>query len=179
MITDVTVYWIRKQKHTDLYKQGYIGITHNLNDRMSRHKTGNGRPRDTPIQRAILKYGWDNLIKEILFVGTLEECSDYELMLRPTRGIGWNIAQGGWQGNRMFGEDNPKYGKLGVNAKPITINGIQFKSLKEAAKHYGCGTNTLAHLDGKEFTPTKREVTGREIIAVSYTHLTLPTNREV
>jgi hypothetical protein len=47
------------------------------------------------LANAINKYGWDNLLKEILIVGSEEYCYDLESKIRSSEKIGWNIAAGG------------------------------------------------------------------------------------
>mgnify|MGYP006266522271 CR=1 FL=1 len=101
------VYWIRRPDHTDPTTQGYIGITAFFERRMKEHfkKTENRY-----LRNAINKYGWDNLVKEQLLIGTEEYCLEIELKLRPKEQIGWNLVKGG--GKPPLGVGN-KY-KLGV-----------------------------------------------------------------
>ena len=47
---------------------------------------------------AVNKYGWDNLIKEVLFTDNEETCYMKEAEMRPKKSIGWNIAPGGHRG---------------------------------------------------------------------------------
>ena len=174
MTTEAVVYWIRKAEHSDPYSEGYIGITHNFNDRMSRHKTGNGKPRDTPVQRAILKYGWDNLVRDILLSSSLNKCSELEYELRPERCIGWNIAKGGWQSNRMFGKDNPMYGSIAYNRIPVTIDGIEYESRLAAGNALGISSATVDQWVATGRTKrTERDVSGRlvTIDGVEYTSI--------
>lgn len=87
-----SVYWIHHKNHSDVFSQGYVGISKNPKDRWNRHWKYNGNEH---LTRAIKKYGWDNLIKEIILIGKKEYCFNVESKLRPTRQIGWNIAEGG------------------------------------------------------------------------------------
>lgn len=72
--------------------QGYIGISVNPISRFGRHK----RRKDNPhLANAFAKYG--DSIKMILLSAheTEHEARWVEYCLRPTKDIGWNVAQGG------------------------------------------------------------------------------------
>ena len=90
------VYWIRKAEHTDETTQGYIGVSSNPNKRWIQHKTDSkcGRHTNKHLSNAILKHG-DQLIYEVIFGGTDEQCFAYELELRSKPSIGWNLMSGG------------------------------------------------------------------------------------
>lgn len=100
------VYWIHKPEHTDITKQGYVGITHNMaRDRWIAHKSASRRKTDQNckvVNNAIRKH--PNLIYEIVLVAdTREYCERIEGLLRPTNNIGWNIARGGMPVDTMMG----------------------------------------------------------------------------
>ena len=86
------VYWIHQPKHTDIFSQGYVGVTNNFTDRMNQHARN---VLDYPITRAIKKYGWDNLVKKVIVIADKNYCFDIEAKLRPLGHIGWNIIKGG------------------------------------------------------------------------------------
>lgn len=86
------VYWIRHRDHFDIFTQGYVGITENLDHRMWRHKKCR---TNAHLTNAIKKHGWDSLIKEVILISSTEYCLDIEKKLRPEKEIGWNIAIGG------------------------------------------------------------------------------------
>jgi hypothetical protein len=100
------VYWIHKPEHTDITKQGYVGITHNMaRDRWIAHKSASRRKTDQNckvVNNAIRKH--PNLIYEVVLVAdTREYCERIEGLLRPTNNIGWNIARGGMPVDTMMG----------------------------------------------------------------------------
>ena len=100
------VYWIHKPKHTDITKEGYVGITHNMaKDRWLNHKSSSRRNPDSNcavVNRAIRKH--TDLIYEVILVAdTREYCERIEGLLRPTNRIGWNIARGGMPVDTMMG----------------------------------------------------------------------------
>jgi hypothetical protein len=86
------VYWVRQAEHTDIFSQGYVGITNNFTRRMKDHKRGG---ENAYFRNAINMYGWDNLVKEVIVIAEEDYCLDLEKKLRPTNEIGWNLTQGG------------------------------------------------------------------------------------
>lgn len=86
------VYWIREETHTDVYTQGYIGITKKtLKERVREHK----KNRKTSVVAGKLRQH-DNLVYSVLHeVETLEEALSLEGEYRPSQGIGWNLQKGG------------------------------------------------------------------------------------
>ena len=86
------VYWIRRPEHVDIFTQGYVGITENMDYRMWRHKRCK---TNAHLANAVKKYGWDALVKDVVLVASTEYCLDIETKLRPTKDVGWNVAIGG------------------------------------------------------------------------------------
>ena len=87
------VYWIKREEHTNVATEGYVGITSNLSERIRYHKKNK---RKTRFTGAIRKYGWDALSIEVLFDNlSLQEALSIESSLRPTNSIGWNCQRGG------------------------------------------------------------------------------------
>lgn len=92
-MTKHLVYWVCLPGNTDMYTQGYIGITNYFGKRMNAHKQAKS---GTHFARAIRLYGWDNLTKVIVRAGlNKEEALMIENDLRPYANIGWNILPGG------------------------------------------------------------------------------------
>ena len=91
-MTHTSVYWIHRHEHTDMFNQGYIGVSNNLKRRFWQHRA---TPSNSHLKHAITKYGWDNLIKEVVLVADRAYCLDIETKLRPTDKIGWNVRLGG------------------------------------------------------------------------------------
>lgn len=85
------VYWIRRTIHNDIFVDGYIGITSNIQQRWKMHKrlqSGNSH-----LERSLKLY--NDIIFEELFEGTREHCEEIEFYLRPNKNMGWNFAEGG------------------------------------------------------------------------------------
>lgn len=97
---DSCVYWIRCPDHTDMFTQGYIGVSKNAEKRFNQHLKSSGNKR---LKFAIQKYGWDNLIKSIVLIAEKDYCLDIEKKLRPLNQIGWNIVSGGGNPPLMIG----------------------------------------------------------------------------
>ena len=100
------VYWIHKPKHTDITKEGYVGITSNkAQERWADHKSASrSSTKDNCkiINNAIRKH--KDLIYEVVLVAdTRDYCERIEGLLRPTNRIGWNIAIGGMPVDTMMG----------------------------------------------------------------------------
>ena len=99
-MTACSVYWIRAKHHSDLMTEGYIGVARNAVRRWNyghfwSHK--NNRHENKKFANAIDKYGWDNLVKEILVTAPENYCYELESKIRAFEGIGWNIAVGGFK----------------------------------------------------------------------------------
>jgi len=97
-MTTTSVYWIKAPHHSDMFSEGYIGVSKNAENRWKygHHWAFKQGRHDNPILvNAVNKYGWDNLIKQIVLVADEEYCYDIEGKLRPFESIGWNINVGG------------------------------------------------------------------------------------
>lgn len=86
------VYWIAHKDHTDIFSQGYIGVSNNVEKRWDYHKK---KGENNHIRNAINKYGWDNLVKKVVLIGEEDYCLEIENKLRPADKIGWNLVCGG------------------------------------------------------------------------------------
>jgi len=85
------VYWIRRSNHNNIMTEGYVGITNNFDKRTQYHlKYCYDNPH---LKQAISKY--QDIVVDVVYEGSKEECQTKELELRPSRLIGWNIAEGG------------------------------------------------------------------------------------
>ena len=87
-----SLYWLRLPEHTDMFTEGYVGVSIDLAKRYNAHKN---TKQNQHLSYAIKKYGFDNLVKQIVLVADKEYCLDIEKKLRPSNKIGWNIVAGG------------------------------------------------------------------------------------
>jgi len=128
------VYWAHLPEHTDMFNQGYVGVTTDLNRRIRSHKHK-------------FKAYADQLIIDTVLVAEKSYCYVIEKAIRPIRNIGWNKAIGGYRNNIMFGRENPNYGKTGEEAPNfsgwfITPLG-KFATAIEAGKAFGLHQMTI------------------------------------
>jgi hypothetical protein len=105
------LYWISHPDHTDMFTQGYIGVSGQLEKRWEQHYT---RCENPHLQHAINKYGWDNLVKKVILIANKQYCLDVEKKLRPIKNIGWNIAFGGGMPPNALGK---KFGPMSEETK--------------------------------------------------------------
>ena len=112
-----------------MFSQGYIGITNSIKNRFEVHKN---RTQNVHLKNAINKYGWDNLIKEVILISDKQYCLFIEKLLRPLKSIGWNIVEGGGMPPIQYGNKTrvglPSYNK-GKSLSEETKNKIS-NSLK-------------------------------------------------
>jgi len=157
------VYWIRHCEHSDIFNQGYVGITENIGYRMWRHKRGR---TNAHLTNAIKKYGWDNLIKEVILISSTDYCLEIEKKLRPEKEIGWNIAVGGgkpmgWAKGTKLPEwakkriSEGKKGKLFTNEHKENLakskrgkNGSSSNNFKGFIRATNINTGEVVTLDG-------------------------------
>lgn len=88
-----SVYWIHSKDHTDIFRHGYIGVSNNTEKRFAKHKSqaNLGKHINPIFANAIKKYGWDNLVKEIVLIADKEYCLNIENKLRANRDFGIHI----------------------------------------------------------------------------------------
>ena len=91
------IYWIRASHHANIMVDGYIGVSKKPKSRWYWHswRAKSKKHDNIKLSRAIEKYGWKNLIKEIILIGNEDYCYEMEIKLRPDEQIGWNINKGG------------------------------------------------------------------------------------
>lgn len=106
-----SVYWIRQTSHTDIFSQGYVGVSNDVKKRWYDHKT---YTENTHLKYAITKYGWDNLVKEVVLIADDDYCLNIEAKLRPTDQLGWNIVKGGGMPPNALGK---KFGPMSDETK--------------------------------------------------------------
>lgn len=90
------VYWIRKDSMTDIFNEGYVGISTDPATRLAQHKRNaksNSHHKYKKEFREVLLS--DDFKFELILCGTAEYCMEVERKLRPFLFIGWNRAEGG------------------------------------------------------------------------------------
>ena len=169
-----SVYWIRHPDHTDMFTQGYIGISSNVKQRWESHSKNSS---NLHIGRAVKKYGWNNLIKEVLVIADEVYCLMIEAKLRVEKQIGWNVIEGGgmppktggWNKGRKIPKEeltNMKAKGFGFDKGHKTWNaGLEYTE-EMKAKIYDIGSLTRgkpAHNKGKPMLPQVLEALQKSI----------------
>lgn len=114
------VYWIHLPEQTNVAVEGYVGIATNFEQRMFAHKSCAKTGKNQTLYKAIRKYGWDNLVKEVILVSDENYCLEIEKKLRSSPRTGWNIAIGGGE-----------------------ITGAHLKGIKQSERHIANRSNAL------------------------------------
>ena len=97
------LYWVHLPEHSDMFNQGYIGVTPDIKKRIREHKHK-------------FKAYANQLIIDTILIAEKSYCYMMEKSLRPMRNIGWNKAIGGYRNNAMIGKENPNFQQYGENA---------------------------------------------------------------
>lgn len=91
------VYWIHLEEHSDIYTEGYVGIT-TADDpikRFRKHQSDARNPSTSfVVHNAMNKYG-DDIKFTVLHECSKDEATSLEEHYRPQPNIGWNILKGG------------------------------------------------------------------------------------
>jgi Mor family transcriptional regulator len=86
------LYWIYRSCHTNLFNEGYIGITNNPTKRWGEHRRL-AKTKQYHIHHALNKY--KDIKFQVLCCGNFKDILDLESKLRPIDNIGWNTCPGG------------------------------------------------------------------------------------
>lgn len=90
------VYWYHFEEHSNPYKEGYIGITNDINRRKKEHTTNINCGKFSHFYNAVRCYKDKKLCLDILYNNiSLDKASNLENLYRPNNNIAWNAASGG------------------------------------------------------------------------------------
>lgn len=92
------VYWIRLKEHTDIFTEGYVGITSKTVGERFRLHIAASKKTDNIKKYYIAKViseQYDNIVVETICKCSIEYAGFIENKLRPFERIGWNTAKGG------------------------------------------------------------------------------------
>lgn len=132
------LYWIHLKEHSDMFSQGYIGVTTlGTKERFTHHKRQSTKKSSkTVITSAIRKYG-DELIVDCICIGEESYIYDLENKLRPVKAIGWNLAVGGEKPFRP--EKGTKPSQKTLAARKAMMTPEYRDSLSKRNKEQGIG----------------------------------------
>lgn len=107
------VYWVCLSTHTDLEREGYVGVSINPWNRFKQHKT-NCQSTHHRYNKDFKKHLRDEeVLLKVLVQASEEYCYTLEHKLRPMINIGWNQAVGGNNGsNYTHGLTGHRYERL-------------------------------------------------------------------
>jgi hypothetical protein len=92
------VYWLHLKNDTDVFTQGYVGVTTRLIDiRFKEHcsKFNSSYNPYNPLHLAFAQYGIDSIVRTRLCVCNVKQAYELERILRPFEYMGWNTVEGG------------------------------------------------------------------------------------
>lgn len=155
------IYWLRHKDHSDLFNQGYIGVSKNPKERIRHHfkNAFNDYHSDKVLSKAIKKYGKESIICDILLSASSEYCYEIEKKLRPKAFVGWNMTIGGYhtpnynpKGNKQSKEIVKKRTQTIIQKrnnqsvgmdKAVLVNGIRYNNIKKASEANGISYSQL------------------------------------
>lgn len=141
------VYWIRRDSHSDIFSQGYVGISvKGADKRFIEHKSAAKAGSTLVVHQAMRKY--DDIVVETVLIGSLEYCQEIELKLRPEPKIGWNLASGGGQTLLGFKHSEESKKKISNNngARGRVYSEEEKLRRSEISKQLKHSDETKAHL---------------------------------
>lgn len=92
------LYWLHLIDDTDVFTQGYVGVTTRLIDiRFKEHcsRYVNSYNPYNPLHLAFDQYGLENIVKTRLCVCDVKQAYELEKVFRPFEYMGWNTVEGG------------------------------------------------------------------------------------
>ena len=90
------VYWLRLLEHTDMFSEGYIGVTKRTAKSRFYEHVHKSKESNSYLHNVIRKYGEGSIVVETLVICDVDYAYELESKLRPDKCIGWNLAAGGY-----------------------------------------------------------------------------------
>lgn len=158
------VYWIHLPEHTDVFTQGYVGVTKNNSKARFRghvqEATTMRRSKTSRMHNYIRKHGKEGLICETLIICEIDYAFDMEFKLRPSERIGWNVAVGGKNavnpGGYKLSEETRK--RMSEARKGIKKSKEAIQKLIDSTKGVPRGPLSKESVDKREFTRMVRNI---------------------
>ena len=135
------VYWIHYNTFTDPYNEGYIGITNNINRRLSEHI----KSRNLQLKEALVHDATYTILHADL---NYNEACEHEYNYRPRKNIGWNISAGGNIPPCQKGSIRSEETRQRMSAWQIGIKHTPERRAKNSLSHLGkkLGPQTVEHI---------------------------------
>ena len=110
MFNTACVYWIRDKSHTDITREGYVGVSKEFEKRIKTHLK-RIETKEHGNYKLIENFS-NKIIIDAVVISNEDNCYDLEFKLRPSNNIGWNINAGGFKPPSQQGVIRAKkYGK--------------------------------------------------------------------
>jgi hypothetical protein len=111
------VYWIHLPEHTDMFSEGYVGITtKTVAERIKKHLGEAKRGSRLVVHKALLKYD-GHYVVDALIEGDIDYCRDIEYKLRAAPATGWNLGVGGQSTTLGVSPDEATRAKMSITSK--------------------------------------------------------------
>lgn len=159
------VYWIKRKKHLDIMKDGYVGVFKgkNVKKRWKDHNRAAQNNSNLTIHKAIRKYS--DLEYTVIFFGNYNECLKLEEFYRPNVNIGWNICRGGNKGSLGRKQSKEAKEKISMCNKGRICSEETKQKLRETStgrKHSSesiekCRASKIGHIVSEETRQKIRE----------------------
>lgn len=158
------LYWIRKPEHTDIFSEGYVGVTkHTAEERYREHLVkAKGSQKNTKVARAIKKYG-SVLIVETIVISDIDYVIDLENKLRPQKNIGWNIHVGGLYQNKDVFVPEERRKKISAALKGRPADPAHIAYMNECRKKKGVSEESRRKMS---LAQRGRKVTGQALVNI-------------
>lgn len=165
----VYVYWIHFDNHSDIFKEGYVGVTSDIKRRFKAHSHKSNKDNKTLLESI------ENGAK-LTVINQFEnrkEALDLERYYRPKANIGWNIIPGGIDPPKQYGRSYIR--KIGLKASQETKNKMSkshkglfwfndgFKNIKSKTCPEGFNPGKLPHKTYKLINKTNIGKSGIEV----------------
>ena len=158
------IYWLRHKNHTNLFTEGYVGVSCNVKERLRHHFKNaiGGYHSDKSLSKAIVKYEKDNIEQEIVLIADEKYCYEIEAKLRPKAFIGWNMREGGYHTPNPYPSGSKRPLELTIKAmqkiaelrqnqsigkdRKVIVNGQTFNRIKDAREAFGISSTQMKRI---------------------------------
>jgi hypothetical protein len=163
-MTRAFVYWLHRPEHTDPFTEGYIGVSTNLTNRLEYHycTAKKGTHTNSHISRAFKKYG--EAIHSVILEAPEDYCYEIEAKLRPSKRIGWNIAEGGHRGPDATGRVMSEEFRQDVSKRMKNVPKTEEHKRNISLAHKG-KKKSPEHIENRRKAITGKPQTEKQILA--------------
>lgn len=166
-LKSASIYWIHLEEHSDPLTEGYLGVSKCVEERLNGHLKDikSGKHKNPHLIHAVEKYGWENLVKDVLLNGEEAYCYEIEEKMRPKKAIGWNIAPGGHRGpgwSKGMKKSKEALEKQRLRMLPVTEKNLEEKNKRREQRLAERERKRLEKQSEKENRRKKKEERAKE-----------------